>query len=249
MVGVFMLRVATLNLRGNANRWQERFQLVVDSLDNADADVIALQEVRIKIQQHHLIRDALNSQSDNNYTTYLCEDWYEPHILANAFLVRLPIIEHERIELPEGFRTAQRILLEYDGNLINIVNTHLHHKPYRDETIRLRQMRCIFDWLSSHEAHTILLGDMNARPDTETIALAKQRMQSAYERIHHAEPPITFPTPLRAEEKLTPRTIDYIFCDKHFDVRDCQIIANQPAPNDETLYPSDHFGLVADLSY
>ena len=152
-----MVRVATLNLRGNANRWQERFPLVIDALYRTNADVIALQEIRIKIEQHHLIKEALNAQSEQPYEAYLCEDWYEPHILGNAFLVRLPVIEHERIELPEGYRTAQRIVIDNDSEQISIINTHLHHKPYRNESIRLKQMQCIFDWIARKKLKTIFM--------------------------------------------------------------------------------------------
>lgn len=243
-----MIRIATLNLRSNANRWDERFPLVIDTLLESNSDVIALQEIRIKIEQHEIIANALSEKSGQTYQAFLCEDWYEPNILANAFLVRIPIVEYERIELPQGFRTAQRILIEMNGQNINIVNTHLHHKPYRDELVRLEQMNCIFNWMELHESPFILMGDMNAQPNSTTVTLAKNRLQSAYEVIHGTEPDVTFPTPLRADEKLSPRAIDYIFCDEQFTVRDCQLIGTKPAPDDSTLYCSDHFGLIAEIS-
>ncbi len=243
-----MLRIATLNLRGTANRWDERFPLVIDTLLETNADVIALQEVRIKYEQHQVIADALNEKSNQPYQALLCEDWYEPHILANAFLARIPVIEHERIELPEGFRTAQRILIEMNLQQVNIINTHLHHKPYRDECIRLEQMGCILNWMDAQGKRFILVGDMNARPDSETVKLAKNSLHSAYETIHGTEPEVTFPTPLRADENLTPRAIDYIFYDEQFTVNDCHLIGTTPAANDETLYCSDHFGLFAEIT-
>lgn len=241
------MRIITLNLRADANRWDERFPLVVETLLESDADIIALQEIRLKIEQDTLIADALNKNSDNPYQAYLCEDWYEPHILGTAFLSRIPIIEHERIELPQGFRTAQRLLLEQKGQHIHIVNTHLHHKPYRDECIRLEQLTCILSWIKAYETPLILVGDMNARPESATIALAKQHLQSAYDVIHGKEPELTFPTPLRADEKLSPRAIDYIFCDEHFTVMNCELIGTNPSIKDESLYISDHFGLVAHI--
>lgn len=242
-----MVRVATLNLRSNANRWNERFPFVIDTLLRVNADVIALQEIRIKIEQHNIIADALSQKSGQEYQAFLCEDWYDPHILANAFLTRIPVIEHERIELPEGFRTAQRILIEVNGQNVNVVNTHLHHKPYKDESIRLEQMGYILNWMDARGRPFMLMGDMNARPDSETVKLAKNGLQSAYEVIHGSEPDATFPTPLRAEENMTSRTIDYIFCEAQFKVKDCQLIGTRPASNDEMLYCSDHFGLMAEI--
>lgn len=241
------MRLVSLNLRADANRWDERFPLLVKSLLDADADIIALQEVRLKIEQHKLIADSLNQHSKPAYKVFLCEDWYEPNILANAFLTRLPIIDHERIELPQGFRTAQRIQLEIATQAINIVNTHLHHKPYRDECIRLEQMTYLLNWINAYNMPFILVGDMNAKPSSETISLAKEHVQSAYEVIHSKEPSHTFPTPLRASESLSPRTIDYIFYTEDFVVKDCQLIGANPSTDDETLYISDHFGLIAEF--
>jgi len=242
-----MVRLATLNLRSNANRWDERFPLIIETLLKTNADVIALQEVRIKIDQHQIIADALGGKSGDYYETFLCEDWYTPHILANAFLVRLPVIEHERIELPEGFRTAQRVLIDFKGQQVNVVNTHLHHKPYRDECIRLEQMGYILNWMHEHHTPYVLMGDMNARPDSETVNLAKKQLFSAYEMFHGDEPDVTFPTPLRADENLSPRAIDYIFHTKDFSVTECKLIGTDPAMDDETLYCSDHFGLMAEI--
>jgi len=242
-----MVRVATLNLRSNANRWDERFPMIVDSLIKTNADVIGLQEVRLKIEQHQLIADAMNAKNNTFYTPFLCEDWYEPHILANAFLVRIPVIEHERIELPEGYRTAQRVLIDVGGQPTNIVNTHLHHKPYRDEKIRYRQMETILSWMDNFTYPFVLMGDMNARPYSETIALAFKQLQSAHKTVHGSEPSVTFPTPLRASEKLTPRAIDYILYDDAFVVQDCKLVGGEAHPDDDTLYLSDHFGLVANL--
>ena len=230
------------------NRWAERYPLVVDHLHTLQADVIALQEVRINIGQHILLRDALNNLTETEYDAHLCEDWYNPPILANAFLTRIPVIEHERIELPEGFRTAHRILIDIDGTRINIANTHLHHKPLLDECIRLPQLRAIRTWLGTQQDTSILMGDLNAQPQSETIQEAQNWLSSAYHFIHGKEPDQTFPTPLRQSEDLIARTIDYILVDESvIAVHDAGVLGNLPHPNDETLYASDHFGLWADV--
>lgn len=245
-----MIRVATLNLRANANRWQERFPLVVDTLHDTQADVIGLQEVRLSIDQHHLICDALNARNlAAPYRTVLCVDWYKPHILANAILTRIPVLAHERIELPEGFRTAQRVTVRIDGVITNIVNTHLHHKPYRDERVRLQQLDAITGWLHDFDHPAILMGDMNAHPHSQTVQNAKQWLNSAYEAIHGHEPSATFPTPLRADEQLRARAIDYIFYDAlALQAVAADLIGDMPHPDDETLYASDHYGLWADVT-
>ena len=42
-------------------------------------------------------------------------------------------------------------------------------------------------------------------------------------------------------------TLDYIFINRGLRAIDCQVVLNQPASHDPRLYPSDHFGLCADL--
>ncbi|MEA3351107.1 MAG: endonuclease/exonuclease/phosphatase family protein [Chloroflexota bacterium] len=42
-------------------------------------------------------------------------------------------------------------------------------------------------------------------------------------------------------------TLDYIFADPRLQILDCQIVCDQPSPQDEKIYPSDHFGLFAEL--
>lgn len=242
-----MIKVLTLNLRYTANRWQERFPMIVDLLHAEQADFIGLQEVALKVQQAHLIQGALNYLNpDSPYKLRVADDTFEPAILANAILSRYPVVEHERIGLPENFRIAQRIVVRVKDKIINIANTHLHHKPYRDESIRLPQMKAIVDWLDQQScSDTILMGDFNARPESKTITHAQQSFQSAYQVINGCEPDYTFPTPL-IDKDFKPRTIDYIFFrGKHITATASWLVGNQPHPNDTSLYPSDHFGVCA----
>ncbi len=245
------LTVLTLNLRATADRWHERFPMIIDAIHAHQPDIIALQEVRLLVGQAHLIAGALNYRTpDQPYAVRVAEDWYEPHILGNALLSRLKVLEYERIELKEGYRIAQRIRIECNGKMVDVACTHLHHKPLNEESIRLQQMQQVCAWLLEKEsrAHAlILMGDLNAKPDSETIDHARSRLQSAYEAVHGHEPAYTFPTPLRTDFNGERRTIDYIFADKVFAVINAQLVGDKPHADDPLLYPSDHLGLVATL--
>jgi endonuclease/exonuclease/phosphatase family metal-dependent hydrolase len=244
------MKIATLNLRHNQDRWDERFRLVVDCLHRSEADVIGMQEVYIPIRQAHLIADALNVRTpDQPYSVWMEPKWgEEAEIEGIAILSRLPVLEHERLELPEGERVAQRIAVEVDGVRINIANTHLHHRPIEEETIRLPQMRALLDWMFSRaSSRWLLTGDMNALPDTSTILLANEHMKSAYFSVHGLHP-ITFPTPLVYATRGDFRAcIDHIFFDGALRATNAQIIGDETPPDDPTLCASDHFGLAADL--
>lgn len=242
------MKFVTLNLRHNADRWEDRFPLVVDCLHQEQADVIALQEVYLPIQQAHLIADALNQHTPQApYAVYVEPKWGAEVWEGIALLTRLPVLETERLELPEGQRVAQRLLVTHNEAHFHIANTHLHHRPIEDESIRHPQMQALITWMQARSATGWLLaGDMNAEPTSSTIHTAQQYLQSAYTTIHSTQP-MTFPTPLVAADfPNIALTIDYIFYDALvFQVENAWVTANQPHPTDPTLYPSDHFGLGA----
>ncbi len=245
------MKLITLNLRHNADRWEERFPLVVDCLHQEQADVISLQEVYLPIRQAHIIAEALNTRSPHApYAVYVEPKWGDDPWEGVGMLSRLPMLEQARLELPEGNRVAQRILVEADGQPFRIANTHLHHRPIEDESIRLPQMQALLNWMRQHSADGWLLtGDMNATPGSTTINEAEAVLQSAYLTAHGTQP-VTFPTPLVAADfpDIT-LTIDYIFYDPDAYLIDAAWrTADQPNPDDPTLYPSDHFGLGAEIT-
>lgn len=243
-----MIKAITLNLRFTADRWQERFPMIVDLLHTEQPDFVGLQEVALKVQQAHLIQGALNYLNPAQpYKLRVATDTFEPPILANAILSRHPIVQHDRIGLPHTFRIAQRITLQLEETTLTIANTHLHHKPYKDESIRLPQIQAVVSWLDRSE-NVILLGDFNATLKSKTVQHALQTYQSTYSAIHQCEPDQTFPTPL-IDKDFKPRTIDYIFFrGRALHPFCCHLVGNQPHPDDKTLYPSDHFGISAQFN-
>lgn len=245
------MKILTLNLRHNQDRWEDRLPLVIDALQSEQADIIGFQEVWLGFQQAHLIADRLNKRTpENHYSVFVEPKWGENPIEGIGLLSRLPVIEHKRLELPEGERVAQSIRVEINGKTVDIANTHLHHRPERDEIIRLPQMETLLRWMFEQgNRRWILTGDMNAVPTSSTIQLAKKHLASAYEVVHGDEPTTTFPTPL-VNDGYTGLSIaiDYIFFDPSvLRVKASQVIANQPHPNDAQLYPSDHYGLTAEI--
>lgn len=245
------MKVITLNLRYTANRWRERFPMIVDLLHREQPDFVGLQEVALKVQQAHLVQGALNYlNSDKSYRLRVADDAFEPAILANALLSRYPIQAHERISLPENFRVAQRIVVDVQGKRLNIANTHLHHKPYRDESVRLLQMQAVVGWLKAQSCDgIILMGDFNAPPESHTIHYARQSFQSAYMSVHRREPDKTFPSPL-ANRDFKPRVVDYIFYrSAKLKATRAKLVGDQSHPADARLYPSDHFGVCAEFDF
>jgi endonuclease/exonuclease/phosphatase family metal-dependent hydrolase len=247
------MKIATLNLRHHSDRWEERFPLVVDTLLKSNADLIGLQEVSIKVgpkNQAQLIAEAVNALS--NYPPY--QVYFTPTREATkdqegiAILSRLPAESFESIALPGPWRVAQRITVRQEGRLLCFANTHLHHEPWRDESIRLQQAIALMDWINAQSNACVISGDFNAEPDSATIVQIKQSHRSAYESVHGSEPDLTYPTPLVVPAPAHTNTIDYLFYSPDaFQVIACEKIGTQSAPHDPTLYPSDHYGLCSEM--
>jgi endonuclease/exonuclease/phosphatase family metal-dependent hydrolase len=250
------IKLITLNLRHDADRWQGRFKLVLDCLVHQSPDIIALQEVALTIDQAHQLAARLNQLSQGQtYQVIVAKKWEHPPTEGIAILSRLKVLNNARLELPVGGRVAQRVTAAVGGCIFDVVNTHLHHLPENNEQVRLRQVDCILKWIKKGGKSgypTILLGDFNATPESETIMQVRSSFSSAYARVHGSEPTCTFPTPLVTDsgDRYMPMTIDYIFYQPDFcSIEDAYLICTQPDENDASLYASDHFGMAAIIRF
>lgn len=251
------MKIVTFNLRHDADRWTERRSLIVQALSEQNADLIAFQEVAIPIRQAHEIAHDLNAAIGGQpYAVHVQPKGGDERLYEGiAILTKLPAVEVDAIDLPGGNRVAQRIRVIWDGKPLNLINTHLHHLPEEDESIRAPQMRAILAWIAAlakthREDRWVIVGDLNAQPHSETIQHAVKVLRSAYLTVHGSEP-FTFPTPLvtNSGELYPPMAIDYVFFDPAFlNVISAELVGTMPAKNDPTLYPSDHFGIAAELT-
>ncbi len=246
------MRIMTFNLRHDADHWPNRLPLVIDMLLQEDPDIIAIQEVSLRIDQSSEILEKLNQHRDLPYIALIEPKWGIRSHEGIGIFSRLPVQEKERLQLPSGGRVAQRISILMDGRAVDIFNTHLHHLPPGSERIRLKQVKNILSWMQDRKDQSIpsiLAGDFNATPGSKTILAVYKEMDSSYSLFHGCEPKYTFPTPL-VKIPLQKTTIDFIFLSPgDFMVQNAHLTGTIPAKHDESLYPSDHYGLVVDLFY
>jgi endonuclease/exonuclease/phosphatase family metal-dependent hydrolase len=257
------LRVTTLNILVDLRRWHERAPMIVEELRAIQPDLIALQEVALPANNAQWIADQLGG-----YSVHLCpKTGAKRRREALGILSRLPVEEHWALPLVAQDRVAQRVTIRHHGASFVLVNTHLYWNPLNDAP-RLEQARRILDWIPNHTP-AVVCGDFNAEPHFKSIAAMKARFASAHALAHGQEPEYTCPTLLargramnavawRMLERLSGLllkrtndswrgTVDYIFVDGALRVERCEVAFNRPSPDDERLYPSDHFGLMADI--
>jgi endonuclease/exonuclease/phosphatase family metal-dependent hydrolase len=132
---------------------------------------------------------------------------------------------------------------------MDFVTTQLHHVPYAREARHDQAMKLV-GWLHGHKRVPIqvVVGDMNETADGLAVSLIKQSFRSAYESVYGREPLATFPTALATEQIPLALCHDYIFTSTAVRrVREVGIFGDEPASDDNTLYPSDHVGLLTTL--
>ncbi len=137
-----VIRVATLNLRNLADRWDERLPLLLADMAALQPDLIGLQEVVYPLQQDRL----LGAAGAGRYEAV--RGWAGRPEYGNSLLVRAPLhpVDDGRLELGRD-RAAHRVGIELaDGGTVLFAVTHLHHLV-PDDAIRDEQSATLLAWL------------------------------------------------------------------------------------------------------
>ena len=242
------LHVATLNIRNLADRWFERLPLLLADMATLQPDLLGLQEVVYVMQQDRLIGAAGEGRYD------AVRGWAGRPEYGNSLLVREPLTASGSDRLDLGLsRSALRSVVALSGGAsVLVVVTHLHHLG-PDAVERDEQTATLLAWLEEvpKADATIVMGDFNADPDEPAPArLRAADFRSAYAEANGAEPAVTWPSGLVAPAMDTdgdPACLDYIWLRGAIRVESARLAFDRPAPEDQTLYPSDHLGIAAQL--
>ena len=147
------------------------------------------------------------------------------------------------------------------------VNGHFYWHPGISPE-RQEQVEILLDWLDTQPAEVavVVAGDFNGLPGSPAVELMRRYFDSAYRAVNGEEPGYTCPTPLPVSnrkklKKMIDRglgrrsspddvwqgTLDYIFVDPRLHTEDCRLVLNRPDEKDSDIYPSDHFGIYAEI--
>jgi endonuclease/exonuclease/phosphatase family metal-dependent hydrolase len=242
------LRVATLNILNLADRWPERLPLLLADMAALQPDVLGLQEVVYVMQQDRLIGAA----GEGYYEA--TRGWAGRPEYGNSLLTKSPLAGRDVERLDLGLnRSAVRAVVDLPhGSTVLLVVTHLHH-PGAEEAARAEQTSALVDWLAVAPAvdAIVAMGDFNADPGEPTYArMHAAGFRSAYAQANGSDPELTWPSGLQAPAMDTdgiPECLDYIWLRGNVHAAEARLAFDRPHPEDPTLYPSDHFGIVATL--
>ncbi|MSP60116.1 MAG: hypothetical protein EXR72_07200 [Myxococcales bacterium] len=265
------IKILTFNLWGEQPPLARRMELLSDGITALAPDVIVLQEVRAIEGALPNQAETLAARFGYHFVWERATSWGEGEE-GLAILSALPIAHHEHRELPHATPMERRIALGAaittpHGELA-VFSTHLNYR-LTDGVKREDQIAAIDAFVGDFAAARpsklprLLAGDFNAVPDSDEIRFLRglhthqgRRVyyQDAWARLHPDERGYTWAHRNVYTARLhwldRDRRIDYIFVsplarDGRGEVLDCRIVLD--APDADGCFPSDHFGLLAEV--
>jgi endonuclease/exonuclease/phosphatase family metal-dependent hydrolase len=267
------MRVATWNLWGRYGPWEDRQPIIEANLRTIDADIVCLQEAwdDETTSQPAELADALGMTFVYERAFVMNGAWS-----GNAVLSRWPIVRHTAVELPmQGGGAAdtddgeRRVVLfaEVDGSRgrFQVFCTHL---SWRADWSGVRQAQVaevcrLVRAYSPRRFPAIVCGDLNAPPDADEIRMLTGQAAVPVPGVIFRDAwavagagsdgsTVAARNPFNAATLEPDTRIDYILvgwpklggCGH---VRRVSVAGDQPGNGG--LFPSDHFGVVADLRY
>jgi endonuclease/exonuclease/phosphatase family metal-dependent hydrolase len=207
----------------------------------------------------------------------LPEHWQRRHgeefAIGNAVLSRWPIAEQNQLWLPTGDTDERRVALhasiDAPAGVLPFFTTHLTYRP-GGSALRVAQVHSLAAFVGQHSLTDessvdssyppVVTGDLNAEPDSDELrllgglltepAVPGQALIDAWRYAASGDPGFTWD--LRngylAESAIPNSRIDYILAGLPLEgrgrVRSVGLAGTAPVSE---VWPSDHFGVVAEL--
>ncbi len=262
------VRVLTWNVWGRLGPWQAREAALVETLRNAQPDIVALQECWCDREGHNQA-DRLGQALDYHHAYggggFLAEDWG----IGVALLSRWPIERHVYREFPSATRDiwgGAALFGQIGGprGSIPVCSTILDWPPQASAVRQasVGHLASLIAEVAGGPLPPVVCGDFNASPDSDEIRMLTGRSQTAlpgfvlydaWEMAGNGGPghTLTRDNPWAAPLLQPDRRIDYVCVGPprkggagHI-IR-CAVAGNQPVNG---IVPSDHYAVVADLRY
>lgn len=255
-----MIRVATLNIWNFFGPWADRAPALLSALRNIDADVIGLQEVVRAGESDHVAW--LERELGWNVV------WGEAQGgVGNAILTKHVIAHQETFILPHGGTQERRSIVHArvttPAGIVPFFSTHLNYK-LDEGHVRVEQARACAAFANARseglEFPAVMVGDFNACPESDEIRYLKGLTGLGGPCVYFVDafgvagvgPGATWSktNPFTVPWMEPDRRIDYVFTG-HPRRQSVGYVQNARVWATETMggaHPTDHFGVVAELS-
>lgn len=243
------LTFLTYNVLGERAVSPERVTRLLEVIRDADADVIALQEVAPWFFER-LRKEPWVAKEYRGTSAY-----GRPLVPKGLYILsRVPLkqVAHGALPGRQG-RMVLAAYLKVNGRRLAVVNVHLE-SPLGAAATRAKQLDKVFPYLVK-SPDAVLLGDFNfgdgAQPETSRL---DRSYGDPWRELHPGEPGFTWNIEKNGLARRgsfrgeTSRRLDRILVRSAvWRAKDIRIIGDEGIGEDGKLFPSDHFGLVATL--
>ncbi|MFA7482067.1 MAG: endonuclease/exonuclease/phosphatase family protein [Vulcanimicrobiota bacterium] len=247
--------------------WEERFPGIVQTIRECAPDVVGLQEVW---DDGSTCQASLLAEELGYSYAYTGASEIAGVLFGNAILSRWPIVRWDSYLLTsvpsdDGSRNCRLVHARVEGprGQLDVFSTHLSYLPF-ESGVRQLQVRDISRLVASvqSELPPILMGDFNAVPESDEIRLLTGLMEppvpnqvfyDAWQVANAPDPGFTWHrSNIYTAAALEPdRRLDYIFVGRPTatgvgHVRSCRMVGTEAVGG---VFPSDHYGVAAEILY
>ena len=249
---IMPFRIATLNLAQNQKRLGERRRLIAQQLIDLKPDVFTMNEIWLPLGVGQWVKQVMDGARGANHTLIQSpRKVTEPDVEAEGILSGFRVVEQARRFYAAQDSVMLAARLEITDHLVDIYVTHLYASRV-DDSLRVGLVEQLIDWIHERDdiEYRIICGDFNARLD----------MPSAKLMAEHFRPTQTQPTaftplqepgdaPTHPEWERLDRCIDFIWISNSINLIDSGRCFDKADEADQSLWPSDHIGVWADLEF
>ena len=234
--GKARIKVLSFNVfGGRTTKLDFNLDAVARVIEEADPDLVALQEVDYKVNRS----DKMDLATELGWRTKMAAIfgramYYDGGEYGEGVLSRYSFVSTRNVPLPhvagEEPRSALEVVVELpSGDTIAFVGTHFSHEGEQGRVLQAREINRMF---SQNKYPTILAGDLNAEPGSTPIDILEKRWVSTYDRER--------PEPTHPSDNPGAK-IDYVmYCPPgHWKVVEKKVIADD--------YASDHCAYLVTL--
>jgi endonuclease/exonuclease/phosphatase family metal-dependent hydrolase len=253
-------------LNGEVRDLGSRLEAVVEELRRLNVDVIGLQEAstgreRGNVAERLAARLGYHVVYAPSNPRIFADGWFGRTIAAllnftegPAIVSRFPVLEWNAHELPAcgrffARRTVLSATLDTPMGLLRVFSAHTLGDPCQTLPVAdlVREGRGLLP--------AVLMGDFNAVEDSPAIAAftTQTGFIDAFRVANPNQPGFTVWQRITESTPTVRRRVDYLFLvpadTVQTRVRSSRLILNKPRvlPNGSPLWPSDHYGVLADL--
>jgi endonuclease/exonuclease/phosphatase family metal-dependent hydrolase len=229
------IKVMSFNIHHGANTANVgTLDKMAELIRSSGADIVGLQEVDSICKRSGNVDQARYlGEKSGLYYTFVKHFSYDGGSYGQALLSRFPILmtHNERLLVYSSASKSEVALLVSSLSLPENVNLNVAvaHLDYRDEASRVKQVDTLNKILKTYKGKLILMGDMNATPESETMLKLTKEF-----KLTQQQHQFTFP----AKDPI--KKIDYILIQKGKGIKSKEAIVL----TDES---SDHRAIISVL--